>query len=144
MNETTGVPLTSVIRRVLSTEEFFNENMLGINNATWSNFGAPQWHLIACLAIAWIISFLCVIKGVQTMAKIVYFTTIFPYAVLVILFIRGVTLDGSWDGIVYYMTPKWESLTTPAIWGDASSQIFYGFGIGVGSLVTLASYNKVS
>jgi SNF family Na+-dependent transporter len=54
------------------------------------------------------------------------------------------TLDGSLDGILYYITPQWESLLKPTIWGDSSSQIFYSFGIGCGSLVTLASYNKVS
>lgn len=138
-----SVRVESVITRIVSSEEFFNENLLGLGDATWTNYGWPQWHLVLCLAIAWLISFLCVTKGVQTMAKIVYFTAIFPYVVLTILLVRGVTLDGSWDGILWYITPKFESLTTPAIWGDASSQIFYSFGIGVGSLVTLASYNKV-
>lgn len=139
-----SVPVSSVIKRVVSSEEFFNEKMLGMNNATWTEFGSPQPHLVLCLAIAWVISFLCVVKGVQTMAKIVYFTAIFPYIVLIILFVRAVTLPGSWDGIMWYVTPQFDSLLTPKIWGDASSQIFFSFGIGVGSLVTLASYNKVS
>lgn len=78
------------------------------------------------------------------MGRLVYFTAIFPYIILTILLIRGLTLDGSLDGIKYYITPQWDKLSTPQIWGDSSSQIFYSFGIGCGSLVTLASYNKVS
>ena len=39
-----------------------------------------------------------------------YFTAFFPYVVLTILLIRGLTLDGSIDGIVYFLLPKWESL----------------------------------
>lgn len=140
----TAVALTSFISRVVSTEEFFNQNVLGVGNATWENFGLPQWHLVLCLTIAWIFSFFCVIKGVQSMGKLVYFTAVFPYVVLFILLIRALTLDGSWDGVMHYITPQWESLLNPSMYGDASSQIFYSFGIGCGSLVTLASYNKVS
>lgn len=140
----TSINIGKVIKRVVSTEEFFHNNMLGLRDATWEDFGYPQWHLVLCLAIAWTISFLCVTKGVKTMAKIVYFTAIFPYVILIILFVRAVSLEGSWTGILWYITPQLESLTTPTIWGDASSQIFFSFGIGVGSLVTLASYNKVS
>lgn len=144
LTDNSAIVVTSLIKRVVSTEEFFNENVLGVGEATWSNYGWPQWHLVLCLGIAWIFSFFCVIKGVQSMGKLVYFTAIFPYVILLILLARGLTLDGSWDGIMYYITPNWGKLMDAQMWGDASSQIFYSFGIGCGSLVTLASYNKVS
>ena len=137
------IVLASLIKRVVSTEEFFNENVLGVGQSTWTEYGWPQWHLVLCLGIAWIFSFFCVIKGVSSMGKLVYFTAIFPYFILIILLVRGLTLDGSWDGIMFYITPKYEKLLDAQMWGDASSQIFYSFGIGCGSLVTLASYNKV-
>lgn len=53
-------------------------------------------------------------------------------------------MDGALDGILFYITPQWDQLLKPGVWGDAASQIFYSFGIGCGSLVALASYNKVN
>ena len=38
--------------------------------------------------------------------QVVWFTALFPYVVLFILMIRGMTLDGAWTGIYYYLTPN--------------------------------------
>lgn len=51
--------------------------------------------------------------GVQrspSCAQVVYFTATFPYVVLTILFVRGVTLEGAYTGIMYYLTPQWDKI----------------------------------
>ena len=32
--------------------------------------GAPRWHLTLCLLLAWIIVFLCIIKGIKSAGKV--------------------------------------------------------------------------
>ncbi|XP_037564623.2 sodium-dependent serotonin transporter [Dermacentor silvarum] len=65
-----------------------------------------------------------------------------PYAVLLILLLRGVTLDGSLDGIKYYLYPQWDKLLSSDVWIDAATQIFFSLGPGFGTLLALSSYNK--
>ncbi|NWR77479.1 SC6A9 protein, partial [Centropus unirufus] len=106
------------------------------------NLGEVRLPLLGCLGVSWVIVFLCLIKGVKSSGKVVYFTATFPYVVLTILFVRGITLEGALTGIMYYLTPQWDKILNAKVWGDAASQIFYSLGCAWGGLITMASYNK--
>lgn len=71
-----------------------------------------------------------------------YVAATLPYLLLTILLIRGCTLDGSWEGFVFYSVPKWHKLLSFSVWGDAAVQVFYSAGLGWGGITTLASYNN--
>lgn len=42
--------------------------------------------------------------------QVMHFAAPFPYLVLLVLLIRGVTLPGASNGIKFYIVPKWEKL----------------------------------
>lgn len=56
-------------------------------DTTWTHWGYPQWPLVICLAIGWTVAFFCVIKGIQSAGKVVYFTALFPYVILIALLV---------------------------------------------------------
>jgi SNF family Na+-dependent transporter len=59
--------------------------------------------------------FLChyIIKnGVKESGKIILFTALSPFAFFIILLIRGLFLDGAFEGLSYLFEPKWERLLT--------------------------------
>ncbi|CAG9862821.1 unnamed protein product [Phyllotreta striolata] len=121
-------------------DEFFHRRILEISPNP-DDIGQIVWPLLFSDVFCWIVTYLCIIKGVKSVGKVVYFTAPFPFVILIILFIRGVTLPGAWDGIKFYIVPEWSRLTSVKVWSDAAIQIFYTLGPGWGGLVNLASYN---
>lgn len=66
----------------------------------------------------------------------------FFFRMQIALFIRGISLPGADEGILYYLTPDWERLGSAKVWGDAAVQIFFALSPAWGGLITLSSYNK--
>ncbi|XP_010885633.1 sodium- and chloride-dependent GABA transporter 2 [Esox lucius] len=120
-------------------EEFWACRVLRTTNMS---LGAVQWDLALCLLLAWIICYFCIWKGVKSTGKVVYFTATFPYLMLILLFIRGVTLPGAGEGLKYYLLPQMDKILEPAVWRDAGTQVFFSYAVCQGVLTSLGSYNK--
>ncbi|XP_037086841.1 sodium-dependent proline transporter-like [Pollicipes pollicipes] len=130
-----------VANRTSPAEEYFTHHVLNLSGGI-DHLGQVQWGLLLSLFIAWMVVGAALIKGVKSSGKVVYFTALFPYVVLIILLIRGVTLPGAYEGIKFYIVPDYSKLTDISVWVAAAVQIFYSLSIASGGLITLASYNK--
>ncbi|XP_043244529.1 sodium-dependent dopamine transporter-like [Amphibalanus amphitrite] len=124
-------------------EEYWMYNVLEIDKSGGiTDLGVIKWDLALCLLAVYIICYFSLWKGISTSGKVVWFTALFPYVVLSILLVRGVTLPGALKGIQYYLYPDFSKLNQTSVWVDAATQIFFSLGPGFGVLLAFASYNK--
>ncbi|XP_051518778.1 sodium- and chloride-dependent creatine transporter 1-like isoform X2 [Myxocyprinus asiaticus] len=124
-----------------SVMEFWERKVLRLSGGL-DEVGDISGHMVLCLLATWVIVYFCIWKGVKSTGKIVYFTALFPYLVLVVLFVHGISLPGAKNGIIYYLKPNWSKLSEAQVWIDAATQIFFSYAIGLGALTALGSYNR--
>ncbi|XP_070207457.1 sodium-dependent proline transporter-like isoform X2 [Littorina saxatilis] len=124
-----------------SSRLYFNIEVIQ-PSANITEFGTPPLALSLLLLLSWVIVTLCMIKGIKSSGKVVYFTATFPYVVLFILLIRGATLDGALEGVRYFIIPKWDQLLKFEMWIAAAGQMFFSLSLSMGGIVMYGSYNK--
>ncbi|VDD86789.1 unnamed protein product [Enterobius vermicularis] len=141
----------SLASGISATEEYFYKYYLGLHYfgapnssvaASISNPGPINWERALCLFLVYVVCYFSLWKGIKMSGKVVWFTAIFPYVVLAILFVRGITLPGAEKGIDYYLRPNITMLSQPSVWQDAATQVFFSLGPGFGVLMAYASYNN--
>uniref|UniRef100_T1J2K8 Transporter n=1 Tax=Strigamia maritima TaxID=126957 RepID=T1J2K8_STRMM len=121
-------------------QEYFERSVLQIHQSSGiDDLGPIKLSLSLCLFAVFLLVYFSLWKGVKSTGKAVWITAIAPYIVLFILLIRGLTLPGSEDGILYYLKPQWDKLNDKTVWIDAATQIFFSLGPGFGTLLALSS-----
>ncbi|EAT37969.1 AAEL010106-PA [Aedes aegypti] len=140
----TSIALSNeTVKFASAASEYFNRYILELDkSAGLHDLGTIKWDMALCLLAVYLICYFSLWKGISTSGKVVWFTALFPYAVLLILLVRGITLPGSADGIKYYLSPRFDMIEKPEVWVDAATQVFFSLGPGFGVLLAYASYNK--
>ncbi|XP_039617703.1 sodium-dependent neutral amino acid transporter B(0)AT2 [Polypterus senegalus] len=124
-----------------ATTYYWYRVALDISNSI-SESGGLNWKMTVCLLSAWAMVCLAMIKGIQSSGKVMYFSSLFPYVVLLCFLVRALLLRGSVDGIQHMFTPKIEIMLEPKVWREAATQVFFALGLGFGGVIAFSSYNK--
>ncbi|XP_042889866.1 sodium- and chloride-dependent glycine transporter 1-like [Penaeus japonicus] len=74
------------------------------------DLGGIEWPVVGVTFLTIAVLFFSVFRGIRVMGKVVWITAMFPFIMLFILLIRGVTLPGAEDGIYFYIYPKFNKL----------------------------------
>ncbi|KDR19029.1 Sodium- and chloride-dependent glycine transporter 2 [Zootermopsis nevadensis] len=120
--------------------QYWERHVLHLSSGI-DNVGPIKWDLALCLLFSWVVVVLCLVKGIKTSGKVVYFAATFPYVILFILLVTGLLQEGSLTGILYFITPTWEKLLDIQVWQAAAGQMFFSLSVSMGGLIMYSSYN---
>ena len=101
----TDSTLLSECDRSSETQYFWYRETLDITSSI-SDPDGIRWWMFLCLLASWIMIYLIIMKGIESSGNVVYFTALFPYIVMTIFFIRGITLKGAGAGLAHMFYPK--------------------------------------
>ena len=124
--------------------EFVKGNTTAMSDGNYfgefiSNAGAPTFWFLVFIALTALIVLLGVDKGIEKVSKVMM-----PALIALIIVITGYslfTLDGAWEGVLYYITPDFSKFTIMTLVA-AMGQLFYSMSIAMGILITFGSYLK--
>ena len=121
-----------------NSEAFFYETYLQDSKSL--ALGGFRWPIVAALGFVWVGMYFCIFRGVRVVSKIVLWTVPIPWIMLLILTVRGLTLDGAITGLEYYLEPDWSMLAEAKVWRAAFGQVFFSMTIAFGVMITYASF----
>nr|XP_042897169.1 sodium-dependent nutrient amino acid transporter 1-like isoform X2 [Parasteatoda tepidariorum] len=137
-------PNRTDIVNMTTAEYFWKNEVLELDYDNPDTVTHISWKLVISLLVTWILVYITIVQGTESLGKMAYFTAVFPYIVLTALLIVALQNKGSWEGIKFFFEPELEKLLEIEVWYRACEQSFFSLAIGYGNIVMIASYNKFS
>jgi len=120
-----------------SKEYFYNSYLQDSGSLSLVGLRRP---IVVSLAVVWTAMYFCIFKGVKLVSKVVLWTVPIPWLMLLILMVRGITLEGAMQGLEYFLEPDWSQLKNPGVWLAAFGQVFFSLSLAFGIMITYASF----
>lgn len=103
-----------------------------------------SWQPLIATAIIIGLNILILLRGVQKgIEKLSNLLMPLLFVILIALCVVAFTLPGAADGLRYFLSPDFSKIT-PAVFVNALGQTFFSLSLGMGILVTYASYYPIS
>lgn len=122
----------------ISGDLFSTSDHLGYWNNFSSGYQPMLFHMLALLLVGFIV-IRGVSKGIEKVSNILVPSLLI---ILIILFIRAITLPGSIQGIKYFFTPDLNIILDYKVWLNALTQNAWDTGAGWGLIMTYAIYMR--
>ncbi len=122
------------------TEGFFFGHFLATSDSFW-NIGGIQLKVFIPFLIAWGVAYFVMMRGVRKGIEVAS-KILMPLLILmlIVITIRGVTLEGAAEGLNVLFTPNFGALSNPDVWIAAYGQVFFSLSIAFAIMITYASY----
>ena len=126
---------------VLWNTSYFKDDVLHLTSGV-HDLGNLNYPVLISNIVAFLIAYLCVSRGLKATGKVAYITSPAPYFFLFIFLIRGVFLEGAWDGIAFLFQVDWSKLYTLSTWYRAANQVLFQYSLASGVMIAFASYKE--
>ena len=96
--------------------------------------------MVIVVAVGILICSMGLQKGVERITKIMMSLLL---VIIVVLAVHGLTLEGSMEGVKFYLLPDFERMKEVGIWETvtaAMNQAFFTLSLGIGSMAIFGSY----
>lgn len=101
-----------------------------------SSFGPVVWQFLFMVVVIGVVYF-----GIKKGIEIANRTFMPMLAVLVIILaVFGLTMDGAGEALSFMFSPDFNALGDINVWGAAVGQAFFTLSLGMGAMITYASY----
>ena len=131
--------LNGDLLRAVQTEtisDFFG-NYITLKTDLIPGIPASLFFFIATFCINFAVIGFGIRRGIEKINKIAL-PLIFTLGI--VLLIRVLTIPGIDRGLAFMWNPDFSSLVKPRVWLEASGQIFFTLSVGIGAILTYASY----
>jgi NSS family neurotransmitter:Na+ symporter len=98
------------------------------------------WWPLLCVVVIWLLNVVILWKGTATIERAVRIFVPLMWLFMIGLIVRGLTLEGGLDGVLYLFTPDVAGIADPQVWKGAFSQMFFSLSLGLGTMTAYASY----
>ena len=116
---------------------FFSDTL---DYASGFKLSGMRWTVLGGMLASWVMVYLCLFRGVTWVSKVVLITVPLPWIMLLVLTVRGLTLDGAITGLHFYLEPHWEKLADVNTWRFAFGQVFFSMSLGFAVMLSYASF----
>jgi NSS family neurotransmitter:Na+ symporter len=121
-----------------SVSTFFND-YISLRVMMFTRVPAALFFFILTFAVNFIIIFVGIRRGIEKINKIAL-----PVILILglSLLVRVLTLPNIETGLGFMWNPDFSKLTSPRVWLEASGQVFFTLSVGIGCILTYASFVK--
>lgn len=111
-----------------------------LNYGDGFTLGGIRSTVLLAMLLSWGMIYLSLFKGVKWVSKVVLITVPLPWIMLLILAVRGLTLEGATTGLHFYLEPHWAKLAEVDTWRFAFGQVFFSMSLGFAVMLSYASF----
>ncbi len=113
---------------------------VGVNAKIFFFYLVATWWPVLGVIIIWLLNLLILWRGTDSIEWAVQIGLPLMWLFMIVLIIRGLTLNGGFSGMMYLFTPNFKGIMDANVWKGAFAQIFFTLSLGLGTMTTYASY----